>query len=143
MNQSINQSIMGRARNTRKSPYIEENAEELTEPDDNDDVRSNIDVYRRPIPEAAGEPVEPQRAIEGRPQRSRRIPRRYENTIAFKVDYSPIKEPVVPNSFDEAVHGRESRKWKLAIDDQLRSLEGNHTWEIINKPKDVNLISTK
>jgi hypothetical protein len=48
-----------RARNSTKSPYIEENAEELTEPNDNDDVRSNIDVYRRPIPEAAREPVEP------------------------------------------------------------------------------------
>jgi hypothetical protein len=48
-----------RARNSRESPYIEENAEELIEPDDNDDVRSNIDVYRRPIPEAAREPVEP------------------------------------------------------------------------------------
>jgi hypothetical protein len=59
------------------------------------------------------------------------------------VDYSPIEEPVVLNSFDEAVHGRESRKWKLAIDDQLRSLEANHTWEVIDKPKDMNLISTK
>jgi hypothetical protein len=32
---------------------------------------------------------------------------------------------------------------EACIDDQLRSVEANHTWEIIDKPKDVNLISTK
>jgi hypothetical protein len=59
------------------------------------------------------------------------------------VDYSPTGEPVTPNSFDEAVQGKESRRWKLAIEDQLRSLEANHTWEVVDKPKDANLISTK
>jgi hypothetical protein len=59
------------------------------------------------------------------------------------VNYSPIEESVALTSFEEAVHGRESRKWKLAIEDQLRSLEANHTWKVIDKPKDMNLISTK
>jgi hypothetical protein len=42
---------------------------------------------------------------------------RYENAIALKVNYSPTEETVTPTSFEEAVHGRESRKWKLAIED--------------------------
>lgn len=132
-------------RNVRESSRIQENAEELTEPNDNDDdANSNIDVYRRPTPEALEEEqAEPYRTIEGRPQRSRRMPRRYENAVALQVNYSPSEEPVTPNSFEEAVHGRESRKWKLAIEDQLRSLEANHTWEVVDKPNDVNLISTK
>jgi hypothetical protein len=71
------------------------------------------------------------------------MPQRYENTIALKVNYSPTEEPVTLTSFKEAVYGSESRKWKLAIEDQLRSLEANHTWEMVNKPKDMNLISTK
>jgi hypothetical protein len=135
------------ARDTRESSRVQETTEELAEPDEDDDASSNIDVYQPPAPEAVEEadeePREPPRAIEGRPQRSRRMPQRYENTVAFKVNYSPTEEPVTPTSFEEAVHGRESRKWKLAIEDQLRSLEANHTWEVVDKPKDVNLISTK
>jgi hypothetical protein len=132
-----------RVRNTRQSSRVQENTEELAEPDEDDDASSNIDVYRQPTPKAIEELVEPPRAVERRPQRSRRIPQRYENTVALKVNYSPIEESVAPTSFEEAVHGRESRKWKLAIEDQLRSLEANHTWEVIDKPKDMNLISTK
>jgi hypothetical protein len=71
------------------------------------------------------------------------MPQRYENAVTLKVNYSPIKEPVTLTSFEEAVCRKESRKWKLAIEDQLRSLEANHTSEVVNKPKDVNLISTK
>jgi hypothetical protein len=116
-----------RARNTRESPNIRTITEELAEPDEDNDASSNIDVYRRPTLEAVEEPVEPPRPIKGRPQRSRRMPQRYENAVALKVNYSPIEETVTPTSFEEAVHGRESRKWKLAIEDQLRSLEANHT----------------
>jgi hypothetical protein len=134
------EAASSRARNTRESLNIQEITEELAEPDEDDDASSNIDVYRRPIPKAV---EEPSRAIERRPQRSRRIPQRYENAVALKVNYSPIKETVTPTSFEEAIHGRESRKWKLAIEDQLRSLEANHTWEVVDKPKDANLISTK
>jgi hypothetical protein len=66
--------------------------------------------------------------------------KRHESAITLKVNYSLTEEPATPNSFDEAVHGKESRKWKLTIEDQLRSLEANHTWEVVDKPKDANLI---
>jgi hypothetical protein len=59
------------------------------------------------------------------------------------VNYSLREEPVTPNSFDEAVNGKESRQWKLAIKEHLCSLEANYTWEVVNQPKNVNLISTK
>jgi hypothetical protein len=63
-----------RVRNTRQSSRVQENTEELTEPDEDDDASSNIDVYRQPTPKAIEELVEPPRAVERRPQRSRRIP---------------------------------------------------------------------
>jgi hypothetical protein len=59
------------------------------------------------------------------------------------VNYSPSEELVTLNSFDEAVNRKESRQWKLTIKEHLCSLEANHTWEIVNEPKDTNLISTK
>jgi hypothetical protein len=58
------EAASSRARNTRESPNIQEITEELTEPDEDDDTSSNIDVYRRPIPKAV---EEPSRAIERRP----------------------------------------------------------------------------
>jgi hypothetical protein len=51
----------------RESSHTRDIAEELTEPDEDDDTSSNIDVYQRSIPEAVEEPVEHPRAIEGRP----------------------------------------------------------------------------
>jgi hypothetical protein len=59
------------------------------------------------------------------------------------VNYSLREELVTPNSFDEAVNRKESRQWKLAIKEQLCSLEANYTWEVVDKPKGINLISTK
>jgi hypothetical protein len=50
------------------------------------------------------------RAIEGRPQRSRRIPQRYENTVTLKVNYSPTEESVTLTSYEEAICRKESRK---------------------------------
>jgi hypothetical protein len=60
-----------RARDTRESSRVQETTEELTEPDEDDDTSSDIDVYRRLTPEAVEEadeePRELPRAIEGRP----------------------------------------------------------------------------
>jgi hypothetical protein len=88
------------------------------------------------------DPAEQRILTEGRPQRNRRLPQRY-NDAALKVDYSMDEEAPTPNSFDEAVHGKDSRQWKLAIDNQLQSLEANHTWDVVDKPANINLISTK
>jgi hypothetical protein len=56
-----------RDRDVRKSPHIQEDTEELAEPNDSDDdIHSNIDVHRQTTPEALKEQVEPQRAVEGR-----------------------------------------------------------------------------
>jgi hypothetical protein len=68
---------------------------------------------------------------------------RYENAITFKVNYTPSRGPVTLNSFEEAIHRKQAREWKLAIKDQLCLLEANHTWEVVDKLKGVNLISTK
>jgi len=123
----------------RGSPRLEEGTEEQSEPDEYD-PESNIDVYRRPTPDLAESRGT---TTEGRPQRNRRPPNRYKGNTTLKVDYSPLSEAVAPNSFDEAVHGKDARQWKLAIDEHLRLLEANHTWDVVKKPADANIISTK
>ncbi|RKF55095.1 Retrovirus-related Pol polyprotein from transposon TNT 1-94, partial [Golovinomyces cichoracearum] len=35
------------------------------------------------------------------------------------------------------------RRWREAIEDSLESLTANKTWEVVDKPEDANLVSTK
>ena len=99
--------------NQRENSRIEA-TEELTEPvepENNDsDADSNIDVYRRSTPEPPETQEDPQMAVKGRLQQNRRMLQRYENAIAFKVNYTPSRGPVTLNSFKEAIYGKQSRE---------------------------------
>ena len=43
----------------------------------------------------------------------------------------------------DAVSGEQAYQWKQAIQEHLQSLASNSTWKIIDRPKDINIISTK
>lgn len=116
-----------------------------------DDILSNIDVHQ---PHQAEEPNEiessdePERqpaTAEQRPTRNKRLPQRYrENSnLVLGMNYTPTAEIPTPSNYEEAVQGKNSREWRLAIQDQLQSLEANHTWDIVDAPRDINLIDTK
>ena len=49
----------------------------------------------------------------------------------------------VPRTYLQAITGKESRKWKEAIRDELGGLVGMGTWGVVPDPMDVNLVSTK
>ena len=49
----------------------------------------------------------------------------------------------IPKSFKEAVTGKDKHKWIPSIKSELRSLIGNHTWDLVRKTKKMNLVSTK
>lgn len=48
-----------------------------------------------------------------------------------------------PQTYDEAVKSSESAKWREAIEDELKSLNENGTWEIVKKPARCNVIGSK
>jgi hypothetical protein len=112
---------------------------------------SNIDVHQPHLGAdlsevESGDELEQQPYIaEQRPSRSKRLPQRYResNNLVLGVNYRPTGEIPTPSSYEEAVQGKHSREWRLAIRDQLQSLEANHTWDIVDEPKDINLIDTK
>ena len=107
-----------------------------------DDMLSNIDVHH---PQGAWSETEEEPEAVRRPTRERRLPERYRDgaPYALRADYKPQMEILTPTSFEEATTGAQSRKWNLAIQDQLQSLEANHTWDIIDRPDGINPIDTK
>jgi hypothetical protein len=60
----------------------------------------------------------------------------------MRVDYTASEQVAEPSSLRDAVTGKHSRLWKIAIKEHLQSLEANHTWTIVDTPPDTNLIDT-
>jgi hypothetical protein len=45
-----------------------------------------------------------------------------------------------PRSLNEAKKSPDWPRWKEAMDEELVALEAHHTWEVVNKPKNVNIV---
>ena len=48
-----------------------------------------------------------------------------------------------PSTYDEAINSIESVKWQEAMDREYRQLMKHRTWQIVEKPKDVPIVSVK
>lgn len=86
---------------------------------------------------------------ERRSQRIRRPPNRLidelgrenpQNQVEAALMANADESEFIPGSYSEAM---KYRKWRDAIETTLNSLAGNNTWNIVDKPKNVNLVSTK
>ncbi len=51
-----------------------------------------------------------------------------------------IREPL---SYQEALRSSESHQWKEAMDDEVKSLEANHTWDLGDTPKNHKILRGK
>ena len=49
----------------------------------------------------------------------------------------------VPNTFEEAMESHDSKQWKIAMDSEINSLNKNKTWQIVEQPKDKEVIDVK
>ncbi|KAL7291816.1 hypothetical protein TKK_0014597 [Trichogramma kaykai] len=71
-------------------------------------------------------------------------------------DRSTIKKPRIfdahyveecePVDYQDAISYSNSKNWKIAIQDELKSHQDNHTWDVVDRPKDMNdnaLLDTK
>lgn len=48
-----------------------------------------------------------------------------------------------PKSFNEAINNSDSESWKEAMDNEIKCLNKNETWEIVKKPKDKKVLDLK
>ena len=65
-----------------------------------------------------------------RSSRNIRPPHRYSPTL----NYLLLTDGGEPERYDEALKDENSSKWKLAMKDEMDSLLGNQTWELIELP---------
>ncbi|KAH9782721.1 Integrase catalytic domain-containing protein [Citrus sinensis] len=55
----------------------------------------------------------------------------------------PVIDDDIPNTFGEALCSSKSDQWKLAIEEEMKSLHQNQTWELVKLPKGKRAIGNK
>lgn len=78
-------------------------------------------------------------ALLERPQRIKKLPSKFDD---YEV-YVNAVNACVPESFEQAINCDESKMWEKAMSEEIKSLEENHTWEIINEPTNKKIIEVK
>ena len=79
-----------------------------------------------------------------RSTRERHAPKRY-GIVAQHIAMSIVAQGVIrePLSYQKAPRFSESHLWKKAMDDEVKSLEDNHTWDLVDAPKNHKIICGK
>lgn len=102
--------------------------------DDQDDISEEAEIHL-PSP-----PIQPENIATSRPRREIRKPARYSDLVAFAL---PIIDDDVPCTYREAVQSADSVKWKMAMDEEMKSLHQNKTWDLVKIPKGKKTIGCK
>ena len=48
-----------------------------------------------------------------------------------------------PETFSQAMRCKESKKWRLAMNEEIESLHKNQTWEVVKRPIDKSTVDCK
>ena len=92
---------------------------------DDDDIQQIVD--------------EPQTTLR-RSTRVRVPPRRYDDFVS-SVSLSTNDDE--PSCYQEAIKGSNSDKWKEAMKDEMKALERNATWDLVEIPRDRKTVGCK
>ena len=91
--------------------------------------------------------TEEEETLESRyPTRARRAPGEwYRANVAVATGEHPkgSGEHPEPQTYQEAVGGEESELWRKSMDEEMRSLWENGTWELVEKPEGVKPVPMK
>ena len=67
---------------------------------------------------------------------------RYGNPVTHFI-YVNYVDANVPNTFEEAQESKDFKNWQKAMNSEIKSLNKNNTWIIVDKPKDRKIIDVK
>ncbi|KAH9679155.1 hypothetical protein KPL71_026007 [Citrus sinensis] len=83
--------------------------------------------------------------VRDRKKRESKPPKRYAyaDLIAFALSAAQGIEEDEPKTYTEAVSSKDSKKWAAAMDEEMRSLIKNHTWDLIPKPAKKKIVGCK
>ena len=108
----------------------------------------NIDLQER----AADGDLEPEpaaadnyRLARDRPRREIKPPARYGHAdmISYALLTAESYDEEEPQSLKEAINSKDADKWKIAMADEMRSLQKNQTWELVPRPKNQKVVACK
>lgn len=130
----------------KRPQYINFNHDEEKQNNGNNDkeeieneIPTNENTKEEDADEEDDETEDVEEVIETRPKRNRKIPERYNDYIVH-ANYCDVN---IPENYEEAMKSTDSRKWKKAMDDEIRNLEENNTWKIIDEPTYKKIIAVK
>ena len=72
------------------------------------------------------------------PQRERKPPKYLEDYVSSSIHIDKAYRAVVniPNTYEEAVHSPDEKFWKVAMDNEIATLQNNDSWNLVKLPKD-------
>ncbi|KAL5865755.1 hypothetical protein ACOSQ3_003269 [Xanthoceras sorbifolium] len=68
------------------------------------------------------------------------LPTQFKNTVAYALS---IVDDDIPFTYKEAIRSSEVEKWKEAMDEEMKSLQKNNTWQLAKLPKGKKAIGCK
>ncbi|CAB3228310.1 unnamed protein product [Arctia plantaginis] len=109
---------------------------ENEKPSDGNDEQQNEEINES---EEKEEDKNIKTVTKDRPNRTRKLPEKYRDC---KV-YANFCNVDIPENYEEAIQHPDSKKWKTAMDEEIKSLEENNTWNIVKEPIDKKIIEVK
>eukprot|EP00253_Pinus_taeda_P033691 PITA_33691 len=99
------------------------------------------DTDRQEVPTDGSHPIEevPETSLR-RSTRIKRPPRRYDDYVT-SIAFTPNDNE--PLSYQEAIEGSKSDKWKAAMKDEMMALIKNGTWDLVELPKGRKIVGCK
>ena len=67
----------------------------------------------------------------------------YANLAAYALSVVESIENEEPKTYHEAITSRESTQWIVAMNEEIESLQKNHTWQQVEKPKNKKIVGCK
>ena len=113
----------------------------LSESEQNDD--SGGDILSEPQTESVSETGEtserhdPQsyQLFRDRIRREVKHPKKHDDYVCMAMYVSEDGDCVEPSDYKSAMKDPQKKKWIMASDDEMDSLNKNHTWDLVKKPK--------
>ena len=68
------------------------------------------------------------------------LPARYQ---VNKVTADSDQEVTIPTTYEEAISGPQKEQWEAAIASELQSITFNDVWDLVDRPRDTNIVSNK
>lgn len=80
-----------------------------------------------------------------RQMREIRLPQRfgYANLVSYALSVAKDINSHEPQSYCEAITDKESTQWIAAMSGEIESLHKNHTWKLVERPKNQKIIKSK